>query len=793
MSGSGENQKKQRNLKLPLQKRQEKRFKSGENTLFHQSLREEGGGEAAEMTDILSHVHAITKGDPTIEMSPPHPPSEETPAYAKAHHHLVYELDSPCAMCGVRQSTLNDPKENPFGAAAIETHHYPIPRHLLDACDPRKVGIVFPQVTDRASLETFIDSEHNLMVLCDIHHRHPLHGIHHLPAADFFIQVFLLGGYEVIVGAADESAMAVDEALIEGIEKKESYSQIPHTTDEPVSFDFDSESVMAPSDMVAACEAYPSTMPPDYFANEGYNESVFYQSLREADGERVKSSVPSDVHASEASRQKDVLSSESQVRHLHARLPDRVRVGDRIALEVRVALSAALDKSKALRNFTVSPRGAEVKLTLHCPGFLVHSANVAKVHVLPTADSDWALFEIEALHEGAYTLEVSAYNEGAFLGTLFLQLTVDDLARKGQQIDLVTSLPLRAPRDGEATLSIHYDPLSAVYRYQLLSRTVATDDLYSGPLRRKQEKVVADIIQLLNEKARGQTEYSAKETRRWLRGKGTELWSELIPQELEKRFWQERDHIKWLRILSDGDPMPWEMMYPTNDAEEDAGFLVEQFPIVRWMYGELPPEQLHYSEPRFVISDDAPLSAEKEIEALGRVMRGGQKVNDLSPLLELLDIANFDILHFACHNIFHSDSPTSSSILLGTKSFEPTFLNTYRGKHFRSRSPLVFMNACRSDGMAANYTWLAGWAKSFLNAGVGAFIGSLWEVRDSSASCFAEKFYHAALRGASLGEAMKQARIAIQDESGDPTWLAYTLYGDPDAVFSKNGESPSLK
>src|SRR5258707_14777064 len=85
-------------------------------------------------SDILTHVHATSEGVAAVEMTPPHPPREETPEYARAHHHLAIALDSPCAMCGVRNSTLHDSKENPFGAKALETHHYPIERSLLDAC-----------------------------------------------------------------------------------------------------------------------------------------------------------------------------------------------------------------------------------------------------------------------------------------------------------------------------------------------------------------------------------------------------------------------------------------------------------------------------------------------------------------------------------------------------------------------------------------------------------------------------------------------------------------------------------
>jgi hypothetical protein len=182
--------------------------------------KQNGGSKAGHTSEILSHVHATSEGVATIEMTPPHPPREETPEYVRAHRHLVKTLDEPCAMCGVRNSTLHDPQHNPFGATTLETHHYPIERSLLDACDPAKVGVVFPQVKDKATLEAFVDSEHNLMVLCDIHHRHPLHGIHHLTPQDFFVQPFLLEGYQVVATQQDEAqVLAADEQLIKQEEK----------------------------------------------------------------------------------------------------------------------------------------------------------------------------------------------------------------------------------------------------------------------------------------------------------------------------------------------------------------------------------------------------------------------------------------------------------------------------------------------------------------------------------------------------------------------------------------------
>jgi CHAT domain-containing protein len=117
--------------------------------------------------------------------------------------------------------------------------------------------------------------------------------------------------------------------------------------------------------------------------------------------------------------------------------------------------------------------------------------------------------------------------------------------------------------------------------------------------------------------------------------------------------------------------------------------------------------------------------------------------------------------------------------LLEGQPFEPVFLEQHAG---RFAGPLVFLNACRTDGQAPMYTTVEGWAASFLRAGAGAFIGSLWEVVDTSAATYAQQFYQSALAGATLGEAARQARDAIRDNPADPTWLAYTLYADPAAT-----------
>jgi len=97
----------------------------------------------------------------------------------------------------------------------------------------------------------------------------------------------------------------------------------------------------------------------------------------------------------------------------------------------------------------------------------------------------------------------------------------------------------------------------------------------------------------------------------------------------------------------------------------------------------------------------------------------------------------------------------------------------------------VFINACRSAGLAATYNRLDGWASRFLEAGAAAFIGSLWAVSDGTAREFAQEFYGQLRAGSSLGQAAIQARQVAASQADDPTWLAYTVYGDPRATISQ--------
>lgn len=166
------------------------------------------------MSDLAAHAQKAGSTEGLEEFYPAHPPRADTPEYRETHKLLVDTLDAPCRDCGVRKSKLADPAQNPLGAKQIETHHWPLQREFADALDPVKVGKEYPQVTDRDSLNKFIDSPQNMLVLCNIDHRSKRRGIHHIDDAVEACKRFLLDGYVITGLKTDEAAaLAIDEKL----------------------------------------------------------------------------------------------------------------------------------------------------------------------------------------------------------------------------------------------------------------------------------------------------------------------------------------------------------------------------------------------------------------------------------------------------------------------------------------------------------------------------------------------------------------------------------------------------
>jgi CHAT domain-containing protein len=150
----------------------------------------------------------------------------------------------------------------------------------------------------------------------------------------------------------------------------------------------------------------------------------------------------------------------------------------------------------------------------------------------------------------------------------------------------------------------------------------------------------------------------------------------------------------------------------------------------------------------------------------------------------LLSLKDYDIVHFAGHATHDPSSPDESCLVFSDGEIQAFEI----ARFIAARSPaVVFLNACWSAEELRNpdsYSpMMRGLGRTFLYAGVTAFLGYLIPVPDDSATHFAYSFYKALAQGQTIGESLRLARIQCRDPKvpDDLTWSSVILYGDPAA------------
>ncbi len=473
-------------------------------------------------------------------------------------------------------------------------------------------------------------------------------------------------------------------------------------------------------------------------------------------------------------------------RFLTGILPERAPVSARISLLVQVTRTD-FPGSARLKQFDVPPGGATVTVTVSAPG-LIPLGDLEQDLAVPSAsDSEPVRFGFMAGRQGLHSVTVRAFVGGTCVGELALQVSVESGAALEEGRPQTAAMAGLAAEPGEVTLQVSRTA-GGGYSFQLLSEAlypmVLIDRLAGDPAR-----VVAKIAAELKAMASGRSPYAtAVHARHRLRALGTELWADVVPEAVRRQFWAQRGRIELFTIASDMDTVPWELIYPVDLDNED-GFLVEQFPVVRRVYGQGRTRSLRLdSGAAYVVPPRSPADALDEVTALRGILaldaadRGVQEsLDEVFGLLESMP----SVLHFAGHNAFTDEA--GSVISLNGGPLRPDDLAYARQKRaFAAVSPLVFLNGCRTAGEIAGFAQMNGWADKFMGAGAGAFIGSLWAVRSSSAKLFAEEFYRSLVQhGQTLGASSMRARQAIAADTGDPTWLAYTVYGNPSAQIDR--------
>ena len=252
-------------------------------------------------------------------------------------------------------------------------------------------------------------------------------------------------------------------------------------------------------------------------------------------------------------------------------------------------------------------------------------------------------------------------------------------------------------------------------------------------------------------------------------------------------------------IIADKATIPWELVRPYGDGWDDQAFWCETFHFARWL-----PRHPNFPE-QFVPAALLPMThlatlaptTYGELTAIPREHQiltdliARHRLQDLSPprvtsaaVLDILEGGVYDWIHAVSHGDFVPQAAINSSILwLDDKvsfSSEEITGPAIR-QHLKTRRPGFVFNACHLGREGSGLSGSSGWARQLLGAGAGLFLAPLWTVTDELGSLFTETFYRTLVdNGEGAAAAVWAARQAVK-QTGDPTWLAYSLYAHPNA------------
>lgn len=414
------------------------------------------------------------------------------------------------------------------------------------------------------------------------------------------------------------------------------------------------------------------------------------------------------------------------------------------------------------------------------------------------------LFNLRATHQGMGELWIIVSQGQVPLCNLVLSIRI---------IETPTGNAAQAADEASVALTGHAIPLhmlriieqqqgdSIVYRYDLEAPDLELLAAFaSRPVEQNRDVYVRSLYRRI-EDSWGTCQHDAEKFHDELRAFGGELLDELMPAELRRLLWENRHRLHNIIVLSTEPFIPWELLHlkaPDTSRLPDETCFLGQLGLVRWLWGTWPPERLvlRPGRARF-ITPDYPDKRYRlpSVRAEQRFLVQHLKAMAVEPhyrqVMALLRSGEFDLLHFAGHAVAASEDIANAQLLLeGHRESGPEGDSyvldplgaSVIGQHMASAGarPIVVINACQAGRLGHQLSSMGGFAVAFLGRGAGVFVSTLWSVGDTPALVFVEAFYRRLLAGGSLAEAAIAGREAAR-ELGDATWLAYTVYGHPEA------------
>jgi hypothetical protein len=429
-----------------------------------------------------------------------------------------------------------------------------------------------------------------------------------------------------------------------------------------------------------------------------------------------------------------------------------------------------------------------------------------------------ATFDIVPLHSGPSTLTVTVDVKGNFLQRLDVTFDVGSQARPHPVVDVYGRPIAAAGVLGERIATLQFLPTAG--GYQLIARQVSADPIdiriTAAELAARINGVRSELLSTVQNSAVAlNLDISAQDNATALEKLAFEgfllfqsifMGSGASPTLVAAGRWllteSRRSDFTTLQVVSSGFPVPWPLMYLTEDFAHTPlswdNFIgmrcvVEQVPMLE--ITTPPPQPRIDPTPRLTVRalyntgidasmPSLPVKAQRTYwQGRGVALTEGTSADDLISGA-LAAGATDQVLYLYCHAEASAVDPAdaklilsdSQSVSLGQLQVFAPWASALAGH------PLVFINACESGELTP--TFYDGFVPYFLAKGARGVIGTETKTPGLFASEWAKAFFDDFFTGKALGKVVLDQRRRFLAEHNNPLGLLYGIHCDTDTVVS---------
>jgi hypothetical protein len=464
-----------------------------------------------------------------------------------------------------------------------------------------------------------------------------------------------------------------------------------------------------------------------------------------------------------------------------------VNVGDRVRLSVDISAQFIGLGAIILPNI-----GNRILIQLSAPGLLLRNENLVEIILSDTSQDIHKEMECLALRPGdwqitATVLEPQPESGKAVSidinvkGTRAVEipsLMVSPSVRRGHQPDLVTRVYVTSDQSNYLTFNyIAYSPIS---RMNLPGTPMGSVKISRSQLALMTAQL-AEIVSMMP------NTYPANVHSR-LATLGKWLYQTFLPKGMQSLYKQVQLHnIRSWQFFCEAEPwIPWELLTPSSNTEE-IEFIGEQFAIARTIEGLGTPIQYEFPLGHVGLMLDQRLRPSHNPREWEELFASFSKPRLALPLMRdyggsYISTLEYDSPVWGLHFEGVPDSFTTDVKALAQPVYDANLSEEIvRQSTFNlwSKRPLVTFGMVKKDSLCALTKMESQWVPTFIKAGVGGFVGTLWTTDLQIDRLFWSVFYNGIWERKTLGESVLQARDVVRQTFPNSfDWLAYFVVGD---------------